>query len=201
MMPHKLNGTLLMRDQWQDNLRLQCGLRPLGICAHCNGCVVNFSIEHGLSCKKGVLVSIRHNDTRDKAGALAALALTQGKVSYEPMINHRRDLTAAQPSAPRRTGNAAGEEARGNVLVHGMWERGSGCVLNTRVTDTDAKSYQNQSSENILERAAKAKKDKYFEACPVRRRSFMTLIYSVDAMAHKEAMAYMKRIASLLAEK
>ena len=121
-------------------------------------------------------MSIRYDDTCNKAGALAALALTQGKVSYEPMINYGRDLTATQPLAPRRTSNAVGDETRGHVLLHGLWERGSGCVLNTRVTDTDAKSYQNQSSLKVLERAAKAKTDTYLEACLARWRSFMPLV-------------------------
>ena len=39
------------------------------------------------------------------------------------------------------TGNQAGEEARGDALVHGLWDKSFGCVLDTRVTDTDARSY------------------------------------------------------------
>ena len=76
MMPHKLNGTLLTRNQWKYNLRLRYGLRPLDICLNCDGCEANFSIQHVLSCKKGGLVSIWYDDTRNKVGALAALALT-----------------------------------------------------------------------------------------------------------------------------
>ena len=116
------------------------------------------------------------------------------------MINYGRELTAAQPSAPRRTSNAAGEELRGDVLVHGLWKRGGRCILDTRVTDADAKSYQNQSSEKVLERVAKTKKVKYLEACLARRRSFIPLVYSIDGMACKEAKAYEKGIASLLAK-
>ena len=119
MMPYMLNVTLFMWDQWQDNLWLWYGLRPLGICAYCDGRGVNFTIEHGLSCQKGGLESIRHGNTHDKAGVLAALALTQGKVSYKLMINYGRDFYANRPSAPRQTGNAAGEGARCDVLVHG----------------------------------------------------------------------------------
>ena len=74
-------------------------------------------------------------------------------------------------------------------------------MLDIRVTDTDAKSYQNIASAKVLERAAKEKKDKYLDACLERRRSFVPLIYSVDGMACKEATAYEKRIASLLASK
>ena len=86
---------------------------------------------------------------------MEVLALTPGKISYEPMINYGRDLSTAMPNAPRVTGNRAGEEVGGDVLVHGLWEWGSGCVLDTRVTDTDAKSYKNSSSTKVLEKAAR----------------------------------------------
>ena len=52
-----------------------------------------------------------------------------------------------------------------------------------------------------LEKAAKAKKDKYLDACLERRKSFTPLVYSVDGMACKEARAFEKRITSLLASK
>ena len=53
----------------------------------------------------------------------------------------------------------------------------------------------------VLKTYAKTKKDKYAEACLERRRSFTPLVYSVDGMACKEAKAFDKRIASLLASK
>ena len=85
--------------------------------------------------------------------------------------------------------------------MHGLWERGSGCVLDIRITDTDANSYKDISSAKVLERAAKAKKAKYLQACLDRRRSFTPLVYSVDGMVCKEVKAFEKRIACLLAEK
>ena len=128
--------------------------------------------------------------------------MTKSKVSYEPTIYYGRGVTANQSTATRQTGsNVAGEEARGDVKVHGLWEKGSDCILDIRITDTDAKSYQNISSSKVLERAAKVKKDKYLIACLERRRTFMPLVYSVDGMACKEALAFEKRVASLLASK
>ena len=85
--------------------------------------------------------------------------------------------------------------------MHGLRERGSGCVLDIRITDTDANSYKDISSSKVLERAAKAKKAKYLQACLDRRRSFKPLVYSVDGIACEEAKAFEKRIACLLAEK
>ena len=48
---------------------------------------------------------------------------------------------------------------------------------------------------------ARVKKLKYLQPCAERRRSFTPLLYSVDRMAGKEAQAFEKRIAHLLAEK
>ncbi|KAL7523651.1 hypothetical protein ACHAXR_000265, partial [Thalassiosira sp. AJA248-18] len=100
-----------------------------------------------------------------------------------------------------RRSNTAGDDARGDVSVHGLWKHGSTCILDIRITDTDSKSYEASSSSKVLEKAAKTKKDKYAEACLERRRSFTPLVYSVDGMACKEAKAFEKRIASLLASK
>ena len=173
----------------------------MGLRSHCDGCASPFTVEHGLSCKKGGFVSIRHDDVRDEAGALAGQALTTGKITYEPSISYGRNLTAGQPEVPQGTGNQLGAESRGNVLVHGLWERGSGCVLDIRITDTDANSHKDISSAKVLERAAKAKKAKYLQPCLERRQSFTPLVYSVDGMTCKEAKAFSKRIACLLAKK
>ena len=92
-----------------------------------------------------------------------------------------------------------GDRARGDVLVHRLWKRGEGYVLDVRITDTDQPTYRGSSSEKVLERQVKAKKDFYLQACVERRRSFAPLVYSVDGMAAKEAKAFEKCVASLLA--
>ena len=83
-MPSKLNGTLLSKDEFCDNVRLRYGMRPTNLCERCDGCGAGFLVDHALSCKKGGLVCQRHDSTRDEAGSLAANALTPSRVSYEP---------------------------------------------------------------------------------------------------------------------
>ena len=201
--PSRLNGTLLLREEFFDNMRLSYGMRPHDLCERCDGCGAGFSVEHALSCKKGGLVCQRHDDARDEAGALCAMALTDSRVSYEPFIYYGKDNCAnletetAQPPSK----NLAKDEARGDVAVHGLWEKGRTCILDIRITDTDAKSYQSSSSEKVLERCAKLKKDKYEQVCIERRRTFCPLVYSVDGMACKTARAFEKRVASKLATK
>ena len=87
------------------------------------------------------------------------------------------------------------------MLVHGLCETSSGCVLDIYISDTEAKSYADKTSKRVLEDHAKRKKAKYLQSCLDRRRSFAPLVYSVDGMACKEARAIKKRIASLLADR
>jgi hypothetical protein len=139
------------------------------------------------------------------------MATTSGRVSYKPQIFFGKGVTAGQqPEAgskaeveleAARCSRTAGDDARGDLSIHGLWKHGSTCILDIRITDTDSKSYASSSSAKVLEKAAKEKKDKYLEACLERRRSFTPLVYSVDGMACKEACAFEKRIASLLATK
>ena len=202
-MPMKLNDTILSKDEFFDNIRLRYGMRPVNLCDRCDGCGAGFSVEHALSCQKGGLVCQRHDDTRDEAGRLAANALTKTRVSYKPYIFYGRGVAACiEAEDTSRPGtNVARDEARGDVAVHGLWEKGKTCILDIRITDTDAKSYAGTSSAKVLEKAAKVKKDKYEAACTARRRTFAPLVYSVDGMACKEALAFEKRVASLMASK
>ena len=112
-------------------------------------------------------------------------ALQAFKISYELVINTGRGLNAQQGRATEFTGNQAGQEAKGAVLVHNLWETGSGCVLDICISDTDARSYANKTSKRVLEDHVKGKKSKYLQPCLDRWRSFAPLVYSVDGMACK----------------
>ena len=137
-------------------------MTPGELCDRCDGCGARFTIEHGLQCKKGGLVGIRHDGVGGEAGSLGALALSPSRVSYEPLIFYGTGVAAGQGRATRasatangRKSNVAGDEARGDVMVHGLWKRGEDCVIDVRITETDAKSYRRTSSAKVLARAAK----------------------------------------------
>ena len=156
--PSIVGGTLLSRQEFVDNARMRCFLKPLGLPQHCDGCGAGLSVEHALSCKKGGLVSIRHNDVRDEAGAMAELALPKTCVSYEPQIHYGTGAKVSGAAAQARCCGRAGDDARGDVMIHGLWKKGEACILDVRVTDTDAKSYRSSSSAKVLEKAAREKK-------------------------------------------
>ena len=144
---------------------------------------------------------MRHDDARNNAGNLASQTLTKGRVSCDPLIKYGRDASAMMPWPATTTGNHAGEEARGDVLIHGLWIKGNGCVLVTWVTDTDVRSYSDLSSSKVPKNTETMRKDKYLAPCLAMWKGFMPLVYSVDGMAGKEAKSFERRIASLLAVK
>ena len=81
------------------------------------------------------------------------------------MINNGRGLNdASQRRGTQGSGNQAGKEARGDVLVYGLWETGTSCVLDVCITDTDQPSYKDDSSKKVLEGHVKRKKNKYLQA-------------------------------------
>ena len=190
---NRFSGTELTREEWFDNVAIRYGKRPSNLPDQCDGCGAGLMLEHGLSCKKGGLVGIRHDDVHDEWAHLCSIALTNSRVVTEPAIFYGNGTRATTTNAttnattPNGRNSAPGDEARGDVLAHSFWSRGRGTVFDIRICDTDSRSYGATSSTKILERPAKEKKDKYEAACLERRRDFTPLVYSVDGMASKDA--------------
>jgi hypothetical protein len=168
IIPNCFEGTELSREEFQDNLATYYGLCPRGLPKRCDGCREPFTVEYGLSCKKGGFVGQRHDEVCEELAHLCSMALTPSQISSEPEIFYGRDLTAAQ----RPANEVLGDEARGDVGAHGFWKRGRTTIFDIQVCNTDAKSYGNHNLKKVLEGAARRKKDKYEEACLERRRDF-----------------------------
>jgi len=154
VIPNRFDGTELSREEFQDNLALRYGLRPRGLPERCDGCNEPFTVEHGLSCKKGGFVGQRHDDLCEELAHLCSMALTPSRISSEPEIFYGRELNAAQ----RTEGEVLGDEARGDVGAHGFWKRGRTTIFDVMICDTDAKSYGNRTSKKVLESAALRKR-------------------------------------------
>ena len=77
----------------------------------------------------------RHDNVADKTGELCKLALTPSRISYEPDFFSGKDIVAGQrrkeearqeeggDKEKAKGGNEAGDKARGDVSVHGLWKR------------------------------------------------------------------------------
>ena len=63
-----------------------------------------------------------------------------------------------QSETPQEAGRESlCDENYDKILVHGLWKKGEGCVLDVYITDTDSPAYWGSTSEKALERHAKKK--------------------------------------------
>jgi hypothetical protein len=92
-------------------------------------------------------------------------------------------------------------EDRDDVLIQGIWERGTDCILDIRVTDTYTPTYQMKDPSKVIEAAEHLKKKKYLQPCLNQRRQFTPFIVSVDGLTGKEAKSVLKVLAARSATK
>jgi hypothetical protein len=79
--------------------------------------------------------------------------------------------------------------------------RGKDCIIDVRVSDTDAKSNLNKDLAKVLEAHEKENKRKYLKSCLQQRRHFTPFVVSTDGLIGKVAKTLLKKLSSLLAEK
>jgi hypothetical protein len=165
VLPSTVNGTVLSAQEFQDALSMRYAETPHNFPDKCDGCDAQFSLPHALGCMKGGLVIYRHNEIRDELVNLASRAFTPSAVRDEPLI-HGRANENMKPS-PNKIINqnidkeaATGEDERGDLLIRGFWTAGTDCILDVRVTDTDAKYYCKRTPLKVLESQEKEKKRK-----------------------------------------
>ena len=157
-------------------------------------------MEHGLSCRNGGLVILRHNELAAEWQSLCASALAPSAVSTEPKIftGRTNDESNETDGANRVT---VDKDRRGDVGVRGFWKRGTTAIFDVRITNTESGSYRGRDPGNILSSQEAEKKKLYLQPCLERRRQFTPLVFSVDGLMGKEASAATKRLASLLSAK
>jgi hypothetical protein len=93
------------------------------------------------------------------------------------------------------------EDEQGDVLIRGFWAHGTDCIVDVRITNTNAKTYRSKDPTKILAQHKQEKKKKYLEACLERRCHFTLFVVSADGKIGKEAKVMMKRLPALLADK
>ena len=180
--PDHFTGTELTKTEWLNNIALQYGSQPPHLPSCCNGCNEGFTVEHVLNCKKGRLIGIHHDDACDEWAHLCSLAFSNARVQIKPLIHYRHDSSERSPRCtttpplPTSPNDTVGDEARGDVLVHGFWQHARGTIFDSCICDTDARSYANTSSDKVLERASKEKVQKYKQACLAQRQDFTPLV-------------------------
>ena len=97
----------------------------------CDGCGASFDLSHALICRKGGLVTQRHNEIHDALGDLSSLAWSQ--VKKEPIVKEA-DESSGSPALVA------------DLSVRGVWVPQAEVLFGVRVIDTDAQSYLDRST-------------------------------------------------------
>ena len=85
--------------------------------------------------------------------------------------------------------------------MRGCWETGTDCIIEVRITDTDANSNRSRDPMKILEENEREKKKKYLSDCLQQRRHFTPYVVSTDGLIGKEGKTLLRKLSSLIAEK
>ena len=208
IIPTVVNGLSLSKEEFRDGLRMRYGIGMDDLPTKCDGCGAKFTIAHALACKKGGLVVGRHDELKDELANLAILATSPNRVRDEPKINIGRDTEGngvpacanIDSSTPNPYSNDKQFE-RGDILVHGLYDRSTSCIIDVRVTDTDQPSYLSSTPAKIILKQEREKKKRYLESCLEQRRHFAPYVVDTYGLLGEEAKAFNKRIASKLADK
>ena len=115
------------KSAFQDALALRYGWLPLRTPAHC-ACGSSFSIDHALSCPKGGLHSIRHNEIRDLTAKLLTEVCSQ--VATEPELQPVSSEEFSLSTANTQDG------ARLDIVMNGFWGGDQSVLLLTFVFST-----------------------------------------------------------------
>ena len=128
----------------------------------CDGCWSSFALRHALACKKGGLLTLRHNEIRDAVGDLASLVWKD--VQREPNIKeyNPQDETPALIA---------------DLFCRGVYVRQGGGSFDIRVSDTDAISNQNRSPMSVFNSAEVEKKKQNIQT-RVRKDICLSLLLS-----------------------
>ena len=81
----------LSAQEFRDALAIRYRKPLLGVPPNCDGCGAPFDLSHALSCRRGGLITQRHNEVCDAFRDLAALAGNQ--VVKEPVVREANSLS------------------------------------------------------------------------------------------------------------
>jgi hypothetical protein len=206
VLPSTVNGTELSAVEFRDALNMRYARTPPGLQPSCDGCNQKFSVRHALQCPKGGLVISRHDEIRDELIDLASKTFSPSAVRDEPKIQKSRNPEVKsdeenKDNSMKRLFRNNRNEDRGDILIRGLWERGTDCIIDVRVTDVDAKSNRSKDPHKVLAAHEREKKKKYLGACLEQRRHFSPFVVSTDGLLGKEAKMLLKKLSARLAEK
>ena len=173
--------------EFRDGLTVRYQLPLLDLPNTCDGCGESLDLRHALECKKGGLITRRHNEVRDVFAFL--FALVWSGVDKEPMV---------RSPDPRIEGDKG---LRADIMARGVWSTQRTALFDTRVTDSDAASYVNRSISNHLRLEEHCKVQKYKFDCRRRRVDFTPLVLTADGSYAFQTLRLVRLLGSKLAQR
>ena len=153
-----MNRTDLRAQEWRDSLFLRYVLDPPDLPQYCDGYNTKLTIYHTLDCKRGGLVTARHNELREGNADLDGKAFTTTHVHDNPLIftgfsvKRLKANPAGTSGSTDRDGASPPEatEQKGDLLISDLWHNGTDSVHDMRVVNSDAKSHSLKTPEKCL---------------------------------------------------
>ena len=129
MRPSTVNSTELGDQEWRDTLFLRYVMEPPYLPTYCDGCQAKFSISHALDCKRGGLVTARHNELHDGVAYLDGKAFAPSHVRDDPLIYSSRAVKRTKAAPSRANGHSSQSvaqpqevtEQKGYLLIRYLW--------------------------------------------------------------------------------
>ena len=169
-------------------MALRYGWSPQRTPAHC-ACGTSFSVEHALSCPKGGLPSIRHNEIRDLTATLLTEVCSQVAVEPELQPVSQQDYPA---SANIQDGACL------DIAMSGFWGgRSERCFVDVRVFNPLAASNASSSLASCYRRHENIKKRAYAQRIREEEHaSFTPLVMSASGGLAHEASVFLSTLGS-----
>ena len=133
---------------------------------------------HALSCSIDALVITRQNEIYNKLLYLPQRAFTSASIRSEPLIHQGRTRSEQEI----HQGSEEEKETRGDALVQGLWYCQVDAIIDIKLGDADADSYNYEPMTVLLARWETIKKDKHCKHCNDEQKHFSPVLISVDGM-------------------
>jgi hypothetical protein len=123
------------------------------------------------------------------------------KINTSSPVEGAKEQTEGEDKNVRINFQKNNNDDRGDVLIRGFWAKGTDCIIDVQVTDTDAKSNRSKDPMKVLDAHEKEKKRKYLKPCLKQRRNFTPFVVSADGLLGKEAEVLLNRLAGKISIK
>ena len=189
-LPLEDQGFTLNNGEFRDALAIRYNAPLRGLPSRCP-CGQPFDMNHAMNCKRGGLVTIRHNNIRDFEANL--LRQVCNDVECEPPL---------QPLDGEQITGLIGDEARPDIRACGFWRPGQNAFFDIRVTNTNSASQANLTTEKIYGKHEKEKKRNYNQRImDIEHGTFSPLVYSVNGGIAPECEKFHQHLAERIANK